>query len=56
MGRQFGLGFDLRGNCCYDGCGAELVSYVILDNNNRAIAVLLGTNPGAEVGIIHLAS
>lgn len=56
VGGQIGFRPDLRGNRRHDGRGAMPVSNIILNNDHRAIAVLLGTNPRTKVCVVQFSS
>ena len=56
VGGQIRLCLNLCGNCRHNGCGAMPVSHIVLDNDHRAIAVLLGANPRAKVCIVQFPS
>ena len=49
---QIRLGLNLRGNRRHNGGGTMPISHIILDDDHRAIAVLLGTNPRAKVCVV----
>ena len=52
VGGQIGFRPDLRGNRRHNGGGTMPISHIILDDDHRAIAVLLGTNPRAQVCVV----
>ena len=52
VGGQIGFRPDLRGNRRHDGGGTVPVANIVLDNDHRAIAVLLGANPRAQVCVV----
>ena len=52
VGGQIRLGLNLCGNRRHNGCGAMPVSNIVLDDDHRTIAVLLGTNPRAKVCVV----
>ena len=56
VGGQIGFGLNLRGNRRHDGGGTVPVANIVLDNDHRTIAVLLGTNPRTKVCVVQFSS
>ena len=50
--RQLGLDAHLAGNGGNDDRGAVPVSDIVLNDNDRAIALLLGADPATEIRVI----
>ena len=56
MGGQLGLGVHFAGYGRHNDRGAVLVSSIVLNNKDRAIAFLLGADSPAQIGIVHIAA
>lgn len=54
MRRQTGLYPDLAGNSGNNDRRAEPITYIVLDNHHRAVALLFRADALAEIGIIHI--
>lgn len=56
MGGEFRFYAHFAGNRCNDDGGAVFVAYVVLDNDDGAVALLFRADPTAQISIIQVAA